>query len=178
MQAWCTSYKTCWCCPQFCTVLRWSLSSACCGINALPMHLIKTLVIFIWLNVSLGGLESLLSLSAINQSISITAAEKRRCIPVYLHYPRPVPQCPTIITISSSPAAIRFRWRVKGVDIALPAAAGDTINSNVDNKKIGCRCLADFWLLLRPPIRHHVRWSPSNLKLSIMKHERGRDIMT
>ena len=113
MQAWCTSYKTCWCCPQFCTVLRWSLSSACCGINALPMHLIKTLVIFIWLNVSPGGLESLLSLSAINQSISITAAEKRRCIPVYLHFPRPVPQCPTIITISSSPAAIRFRWRVE-----------------------------------------------------------------
>ena len=32
------------------------------------------------------------------------------------------------------------------------------------------------WLLLRSPIIHHVRWSPSNLKLSIMKHE--RDIMT
>ena len=180
MQAWCTSYKTCWCCPQFCTVLRWSLSSACCGINALPMHLIKTLVIFIWLNVSLGGLESLLSLSAINQSISITAAEKRRCIPVYLHFPpHTAPECPS--APPSSPSAARQPpsdsgegWRVDTPHYQQQPGTQSIAMSTTRKLVLSL----PRWLLLRSPIRHHVRWSPSNLKLSIRKHERGRDIMT
>ena len=45
-------------------------------------------------------------------SINQSALRPRRSGDVFLFiyiFPRPVPQCPTIITISSSPAAIRFR---------------------------------------------------------------------
>ena len=147
----------------------------CCWINALAMHRIKTLVIFIWLNVSLGGLESLLSLSAINQSISITAAEKRRCIPVYLHFPRPLPHCPPPSAAARQPPSDSGEgWRVVETShYHQPTRDTQSIAMSTTRKLV---LSLPRWLLLRSPIIHHVRWSPSNLKLSIMKHE--RDIMT
>ena len=106
-------------------------------------------------------------------SINQSALRPRRSGDVFLFIYIFPGQCPTIR--SSSPAAIRFRWRVEGGgDIALPAARDTQSIAMSTTRKLVLSL--PRWLLLRSPIIHHVRWSPSNLKLSIMKHE--RDIMT
>ena len=173
MQAGCATSKTCWCCLHSAVLYCASVEFELCRLLNKCIA-IKTLVIFIWLNVSLCGLESLLSLSAINQSISITAAEKRRCIPVYLHFPRPLPQCPPSAAARQPPSDSGEGWRVVETShYHQPTRDTQSIAMSTTRKLV---LPLPRWLLLRSPIIHHVRWSPSNLKLSIMKHE--RDIMT
>ena len=110
-------------------------------------------------------------------SINQSALRPRRSGDVFLFiyiFPRPLPQCPPSAAARQPPSDSGEGWRVVETShYHQPTRETQSIAMSTTRKLV---LSLPRWLLLRSPIIHPVRWSPSNLKLSIMKHE--RDIMT